>query len=114
MSFIEGTRIPKTIYICFKHKRIPSKVIANWKRLNPDYNVFLFDDEDCVRFLTEQYGPVFAHIFRSIPDGAIKSDFWRVCVLYSRHTSSKVYIGVFRAWSSHANMPLNVGISATW
>ena len=82
MSFIEGTRIPKTIYICFKHKRIPSKVIANWKRLNPDYNVFLFDDEDCVRFLTEQYGPVFAHIFRSIPDGAIKSDFWRVCVLY--------------------------------
>ena len=38
MSFIEGTRIPKTIYICFKHKRLPPKVIKNWETLNPDYN----------------------------------------------------------------------------
>ena len=82
MSQIDGTRIPKNIYICFKHKRLPPKVMANWKRLNPDYNVFLFDDKDCIRFLMQYYGPRFAHIFNSIPDGAIKSDFWRVCILY--------------------------------
>ena len=82
MSQIDGTRIPKNIYICFKHKRLPPKVMANWKRLNPDYNVFLFDDKDCIRFLMQYYGPRFVHIFNSIPDGAIKSDFWRVCILY--------------------------------
>jgi hypothetical protein len=82
MSFIEGTRIPKTIYICFKHKRLPPKVVKNWETLNPDYKVFLFDDDDCERFLLEHYGPRFAFVFRSIPDGAIKSDFWRACVLY--------------------------------
>ena len=82
MSLISDTNIPKNIYICFKHKHLPPKVIANWKKLNPDFNVFLFDDNDCIRFLTEYYGPRFAYIFDSIPDGAIKSDFWRVCVLY--------------------------------
>ena len=42
----------------------------------------MFDDNDCERFLLEHYGPRFAFIFKSIPDGAIKSDFWRVCILY--------------------------------
>ena len=82
MSVIEGTNIPKTIYMCFKHKRIPPKVIGNWQRLNPDFRVFLFDDNDCIQFLMQYYGLQFVHIFKSIPDGAIKSDFWRVCVLY--------------------------------
>ena len=82
MSLITDTNIPKNIYICFKHKRLPPKVIANWEKLNPDFNVFLFDDNDCIRFLTEYYGQKFAFIFNYIPDGAIKSDFWRVCVLY--------------------------------
>lgn len=82
MSLIEGTFIPKTIYLCYKHKRIPHKVIANWQRLNPDFKILLFDDKDCIRFLEEQLGSNYASIFRKIPDGAIKADFWRVCVLY--------------------------------
>ena len=91
VACIKGTSIPKVIYMCYKHKRIPPKVIHNWQRLNPDFKVFLFDDRDCFRFLAEHFGKQFAVMFKGIPDGAIKADFWRVCVL---HKMGGVYADV--------------------
>ena len=53
----------------------------NWKRLNPEYEIRLYDDQLCREFLRKKYSPLHAEIFDFIRDGPIKCDFWRVCVL---------------------------------
>jgi mannosyltransferase OCH1-like enzyme len=72
---------PKDIYLCYKHKNIPNYIINDLQTLNPSYNITLFDDSDCVDFLTKFYDKQHAELFSNIFHGSIKADFWRVCVL---------------------------------
>lgn len=74
--------IPKDIYICHKNLVDIEKYSKKWKLLNPDMNIHLYDDELCIRFLKQYYPPIFSEIFLYIKDGPIKSDFWRLCVLF--------------------------------
>lgn len=73
--------IPKTIYITYKNKNI-QHVINNWKKLNPGYDVKLYDDKDCLDFLQKEFGKEYCNLFNFLKDGPIKSDFWRCCILY--------------------------------
>lgn len=57
-------------------------VKKQWENLNPEYTVQLYDDKMCLEFLNKYYGEKFKEIFNFIKDGPIKSDFFRVCVLY--------------------------------
>ncbi len=74
--------IPKIIYMCDKTLEHISKYSQNWKKLNPDYKIRLYDDELCIKFLQKSYGDDYVNIFKYIPDGPIKADFWRLCILY--------------------------------
>jgi hypothetical protein len=74
--------IPKVIYLSYKTKNIPNYVIPNWKKLYPDYEVKLYDNNDCISFLKTEYNDEYVDIFNYIKDGPIKADFWRVCILY--------------------------------
>jgi mannosyltransferase OCH1-like enzyme len=88
---------PKNIYFC--NKTIGENDIASankWKELNPDYEIKLYDDMMIQNFLFTEYGQLFKDIFDYIPDGPIKSDFWRICILYK-------YGGVY---SDIDNVPL--------
>jgi mannosyltransferase OCH1-like enzyme len=49
--------------------------------LNPEYEIRLYDDESCKEFLLKEYSQLHVDIFNFIPDGPIKADFWRVCIL---------------------------------
>ena len=73
--------IPKVIYLCYKTKDIPPQIIESWKKLNPDYEVKIFDNQDCEKFLLENYGQKYVDIFNYIKDGPIKGCFFRICVL---------------------------------
>jgi hypothetical protein len=73
--------IPKVIYLCYKTKDIPPNIIETWKKLNPDYEVKLFDNSDCEKFLLENYGQKHVDIFNYIKDGPIKGCFFRICIL---------------------------------
>ena len=53
-----------------------------WKYFNPTYDVHLFDDETCKQFLETHFGSLHREIFEFIKDGPIKSDFWRLCIVY--------------------------------
>lgn len=73
--------IPKVIYMCYKNL---DKIIIyskNWKILNPDYEIKLYDDELCKKFLLDEYSQLHLDIFNFLQDGPIKADFWRVCIL---------------------------------
>jgi mannosyltransferase OCH1-like enzyme len=74
---------PKVIYFC--NKTITKKDIEssnNWKKLNPEYEIKLYDDEMIRSFLLEEYGELHVNIFDYLQDGPIKADFWRICILY--------------------------------
>ena len=76
--------LPKNIFLCYKSKKNLENYIKNWANLNPDYSIEIFDDEECAQFLREEYGEIHCRVFNYIPDGPIKADFWRVCILFKR------------------------------
>jgi len=88
---------PKVIYFC--NRSIGEKDIAsanNWKKLNPDYELRLYDDQMIRAFLLQEFGELYQNLFDFLRDGPIKADFWRLCVLYK-------YGGVY---SDIDNVPL--------
>jgi hypothetical protein len=74
---------PKTIYFCNKTLDKMEKYSNNWKKLNPGYEIKLYNDEMCKDFLLNTYCKLFCDIFDFLKDGPIKADFWRVCILYT-------------------------------
>jgi len=78
-----NSKIPKVIYQTYKDKNVPPIVKERWLKLNPEYEYHLYDDNDCYNFLIKYYTKEHADFFKyKIKDGPIKSDFWRVCILY--------------------------------
>lgn len=73
--------IPRNVYLCYKNKKIPEFVFRDIKLLNPAHEVSLFDDDDCRQFIKENIGVDAAECFSWIPNGSIKADFWRACIL---------------------------------
>ena len=71
----------KTIYMTYK-KEIPSKVFRRWDELNPGYKIELSLNDDCYKFLRENFNEYVAWLFMQIPEGANKADLWRLCKLY--------------------------------
>jgi mannosyltransferase OCH1-like enzyme len=75
--------IPNVIYFC--NKTIDSKMriqTYKWKLLNKKYIIKLYDDDMCECFLLNNYSRLYYDIFKFLKDGPIKSDFWRICILY--------------------------------
>ena len=58
------------------------KIKKEWLDLNPNTTYQFFDDLDCIDFLDRYFDEYFVDIFKSIPQGSIKCDFWRLCILY--------------------------------
>lgn len=92
--------IPKIIYICHKNVKCLSMTYNFWKQLNPGYEIKLFNDSMCEKFLLDQFSELHQSIFKFIPDGPIKSDFWRLCILYK-------YGGIYVDADIHPLVPLD-------
>jgi len=74
----------KVRHLFFCNKTIGSNEIAAaqaWEVLNPEIQTHLFDDLMIVRYLLKNFGRTHVNLFKSIPDGPIRADFWRICVL---------------------------------
>jgi len=74
--------IPKKIFICDKELKFIKNYSNNWKKLNPDYEIFLFDDNLCKAFLLNEFSKKHCDIFNFLKEGPIKADFWRICIIY--------------------------------
>jgi mannosyltransferase OCH1-like enzyme len=75
-------KYPKVIYFCNKTLDKMEQFANNWKKLNPDYMIKLYDNKMCRDFLVENYGEYYGEIFDFLKHGPIKADFWRACILY--------------------------------
>jgi len=99
-NFDFNSSIPKVLYLCYKTKDIPSYIIQNWKKIYPDFEVKLYDNNDCIQFLNKEYGQLYIDIFNYLKDGPIKADFWRICILYK-------YGGIYSDIDNEPLVPLD-------
>jgi mannosyltransferase OCH1-like enzyme len=74
--------IPKIIHLTYKTKNIPQSIINKWTEIYPEYDIKIYDNNDCINFLYKEFGQEYVDIFNFIKDGPIKADFWRLCILY--------------------------------
>jgi mannosyltransferase OCH1-like enzyme len=83
--------IPKNIFQTWYTKNLPPKMkqsVDLLKKQNPEFNHFLFDDEECREFIQDNFELDVLKAFDSLIPGAFKADLWRYCVLY-------IYGGVY-------------------
>lgn len=80
--FKHNTFFPKTIHLIHKNYELMEKSHKQWKELNPEYNIELYDDERCKSILLDNFGQLYLDIFNFIQHGPIKCDFFRICILY--------------------------------
>ncbi|MCL1668184.1 hypothetical protein M2T82_08940 [Elizabethkingia ursingii] len=79
--------VPKNIFQTFKTKKLPLITRCNiWeiKKLNPDYNCYLYDDNDIIQFLQEEFPPRYLNTYNCLKIEAARADFFRYVVIYKK------------------------------
>jgi mannosyltransferase OCH1-like enzyme len=66
---------------------LPLEYINNIKKIkeqNPDYTYYYFNNNDCIKFIKENYDNEIAYLYENINDcyGAAKADFFRLLFIY--------------------------------
>ena len=90
----ESKNIPLKIYQTWNTKNLskPMKeTVENLKKQNPEFEYFLFDDNDCIEFIDKYFHKDVLDAFNKLKPGAYKADLWRLCVLY---INGGVYIDI--------------------
>lgn len=95
--------IPKVIYQTWKTKNLHDnciKVRDQIQKLNPDYEMILYDDHEMDQFIQSHFDPFIYKCYLTLHVGASKADFWRYCILYKKG-------GVYLDIDSDLLLPLN-------
>jgi mannosyltransferase OCH1-like enzyme len=79
------TAIPKNIFMFWHDKKLPPKMdenVKNIKTLHPDFNIYIFDEQEAAEFIENNFIPDVLNAYNSLIPKAFKADLWRYCVLY--------------------------------
>jgi len=79
--------VPLVIYESWHSHDIPEGMVDNINNLlkvNPEFDYYLFSDEDCANFIESNFDREVLEAFHMLKPGAFKSDLWRYCVLYKK------------------------------
>jgi len=77
--------IPLNLYLTWGTKTLPTKMQENvdrMKKVNPEFNFYLYDDNDCRKFIKYNFPEDILTAYNTLKPGAYKADLWRLCVLY--------------------------------
>ena len=77
--------IPTNIFQTWHTTKLPplmAKSISIIRKLNPKFNYYLFDDNDCREFIKKNFNEDTLNAYDILIPGAYKADLWRYCVLY--------------------------------
>jgi hypothetical protein len=77
--------IPLHLYTCWHTKDLPPLMKNNFeflKESNPKITFHLFDEEDCINFIKNNFDLSVLNAYNSLIPCSYKSDLWRFCVLY--------------------------------
>jgi mannosyltransferase OCH1-like enzyme len=79
--------IPLNIFQTWQTKQLPPLMKETSdliQHLNPKFNYFLFDDNDCREFIKNNFEDDVLNAYDTLIPGAYKADLWRYCVLYKK------------------------------
>ena len=77
--------IPLNLYTCWHTKELPPLMKLHYEILkfkNPEFNHYIFDENDCRNFIKYNFDISVLKAFDSLIPCSYKSDLWRFCVLY--------------------------------
>ena len=80
-----NSTIPLKIFQTWHTKDLPPRMknaVEMVKKLNPKFEHFLFDDNECREFIKNNFPEPVLEAFDGLIPGAYKADLWRYCVLY--------------------------------
>lgn len=78
----DETKTPKIlIQTYYDKKKIPQKVFDNINKYASNYKHIVYDDNECIEFLSKNYNSMTVKRFKNLK-GAFKSDLFRYCWLY--------------------------------
>jgi mannosyltransferase OCH1-like enzyme len=73
------------VYMTWHTKELPPLMATNFddlKTQNPELEFVLFDDEDCLTFIKENFPEDVANAYQKLIPKAYRSDLWRYCILF--------------------------------
>jgi mannosyltransferase OCH1-like enzyme len=80
--------MPKNIFQTHKSKDyIKShpplfKAVSSWIKYKKDFNYVFFDNENCDKFIKENFDEKTYKAYSMLPMAVMKADLWRYCVIY--------------------------------
>ena len=77
--------IPLNIFQTWYTLDLPTEMnncVDTIKKLNPEFNYYLYDDEMCRQFIINHFHKDVINAYDSLIPGAYKADLWRYCILY--------------------------------
>jgi len=79
--------IPLNIFQTWHTKNLPplmNSAVNKIKMINPRFNHFLYDDNDCREFIKNNFPEDVLYAYDTLIPGAYKADLWRYCILYKQ------------------------------
>ena len=85
IKYDQNILIPKKIYQTWVSHDLPPVMKQCTQKLqkdNPEFEYYLYDDEECRKFIAEHFDNSVLNAYDSLIPGTFKADLWRYCVLY--------------------------------
>jgi len=81
------TIIPLHIYQTWKTHDLPEgmqKCVNKLKEANPEFEHHLYSDEECRKFIADNFDSDVVYAYDTLIPGAYRADLWRYCILYKK------------------------------
>jgi mannosyltransferase OCH1-like enzyme len=95
-------KVPLKIFLTWETKKLPINMYNNLvllQKMNPEFDIYLYDDQDRINFIKDNFDPDVLEAYNSLIPGAYKADLWRYCIIYK-------YGGVYMDIKYHTYIPL--------
>lgn len=94
--------VPLKIYLTWETKQLPINMYNNimlLQKMNPEFDIYLYDNQDRINFIKDNFNQNVLDAYNSLRPGAYKADLWRYCIIYK-------YGGVYIDIKYHTYIPL--------
>lgn len=58
------------------------QLIKGWTVKNPTFDIQFMDDNDCEAFIYQNFDQKTYNVYKSLPLGIMRADFWRIAIIY--------------------------------
>ena len=94
--------VPLKIFLTWETKNLPINMVNNimlLQKMNPEFDIYLYDDQDRINFIKDNFDPDVLEAYNSLIPGSFRGDLWRYCIMYK-------YGGVYVDIKYHTYIPL--------